>query len=229
MSALSLSFVIGGTSAEANLAAVKKHLLNIMTTFHRRKYGWSSVQRFRMGKKVQEICQESAIGAQFGGKYLTHDVRVIRLPRHAACPVGMGVSCSADRNIKGKITKDGIFLEQLETNPAQYLPETAPHLEPAVEIDLNKPMPEILAELSKYPIKTRFKTERNTDCCKRYCSRKKSKELLDAGKPMPEYFKITRFITLSPKTPEGMPSGSFGTTAGRMDVYVTNSRKMEEA
>ena len=84
----------------------------------------------------------------------------------------MGVSCSADRNIKGKITKDGIFLEQLETNPAQYLPETAPHLEPAVEIDLNKPMPEILAELSKYPIKTRLKTERNTDCCKRYCSRK---------------------------------------------------------
>ena len=149
-----------------------------------------------MGKRVQEICQESAIGAQFGGKYLTHDVRVIRLPRHAAsCPVGMGVSCSADRNIKGKITKDGIFLEQLETNPAQYLPETAPHLEPAVEIDLNKPMPEILVELSKYPIKTRLKLNGTLIVAKRYCSRK-IKELLDAGKPMPEYFKITRFITL---------------------------------
>ena len=117
-------------------------------------------------ERVQKICQESHIGAQFGGKYLTHDVRVIRLPRHAAsCPVGMGVSCSADRNIKGKITKDGIFLEQLETNPRRFLPETAPHLEPAIEVDLNRPMNEVLAELSNYPIKNTFKIKWYFNCC----------------------------------------------------------------
>ena len=218
-----LALVIGGTSAEANLAAVKKasakYYDNLPTE------GNMAGQAFRdleWEKRVQEICQESAIGAQFGGKYLTHDVRVIRLPRHAAsCPVGMGVSCSADRNIKGKITKEGIFLEQLETNPAQYLPETAPHLEPAVEIDLNKPMPEILAELSKYPIKTRLKLN-GTLIVARDIAHAKIKELLDSGKPMPEYFKNHPIYYAGPaKTPEGMPSGSFGpTTAGRMDVYV---------
>ncbi len=218
-----LAIVIGGTSAEANLAAVKKasagYYDNLPTS------GNMAGQAFRdleWEKRVQEICQESAIGAQFGGKYLTHDVRVIRLPRHAAsCPVGMGVSCSADRNIKGKITKDGIFLEQLETNPAQFLPETAPHLEPAVEIDLNKPMGEILAELSKYPIKTRLKLN-GTLIVARDIAHAKIKELLDAGKPMPEYFKNHPVYYAGPaKTPDGMPSGSFGpTTAGRMDVYV---------
>ena len=223
-----LALVIGGTSAEANLAAVKKasakYYDNLPTE------GNMAGQAFRdleWEKRVQEICQESAIGAQFGGKYLTHDVRVIRLPRHAAsCPVGMGVSCSADRNIKGKITKEGIFLEQLETNPAQYLPETAPHLEPAVEIDLNKPMPEILAELSKYPIKTRLKLN-GTLIVARDIAHAKIKELLDAGKPMPEYFKNHPIYYAGPaKTPEGMPSGSFGpTTAGRMDVYVDEFQK----
>lgn len=218
-----LAIVIGGTSAEANLAAVKKasagYYDNLPTS------GNMAGQAFRdleWEKRVQEICQESAIGAQFGGKYLTHDVRVIRLPRHAAsCPVGMGVSCSADRNIKGKITKDGIFLEQLETNPAQFLPTTAPHLEPAVEIDLNQPMPEILAELSKYPIKTRLKLN-GTLIVARDIAHAKIKELLDAGKPMPEYFKNHPVYYAGPaKTPDGMPSGSFGpTTAGRMDVYV---------
>lgn len=218
-----LAIVIGGTSAEANLAAVKKasagYYDNLPTS------GNMAGQAFRdleWEKRVQEICQESAIGAQFGGKYLTHDVRVIRLPRHAAsCPVGMGVSCSADRNIKGKITKDGIFLEQLETNPAQFLPTTAPHLEPAVEIDLNQPMPEILAELSKYPIKTRLKLN-GTLIVARDIAHAKIKELLNAGKPMPEYFKNHPVYYAGPaKTPDGMPSGSFGpTTAGRMDVYV---------
>ncbi len=218
-----LAIVIGGTSAEANLAAVKKasagYFDNLPTT------GNMAGQAFRdleWEKKVQLICQESHIGAQFGGKYLTHDVRVIRLPRHAAsCPVGMGVSCSADRNIKGKITKDGIFVEQLETNPKQFLPATAPHLEAPVEIDLDRPMKEVLAELSKYPIKTRLKLN-GTLIVARDIAHAKIKELLDAGKAMPDYFKKHPVYYAGPaKTPEGMPSGSFGpTTAGRMDVYV---------
>ncbi|MFY7757033.1 MAG: FumA C-terminus/TtdB family hydratase beta subunit, partial [Flavobacterium stagni] len=177
--------------------------------------------------RVQQICQESSIGAQFGGKYLTHDVRVIRLPRHAAsCPVGMGVSCSADRNIKGKITKGGIYLEQLETNPAQYLPATAPHLEDPVVVNLNRPMKEILAELSQYPIKTRLKLN-GTLIVARDIAHAKIKELLDAGQPMPEYFKNHPVYYAGPaKTPQGMPSGSFGpTTAGRMDVYVEEFQK----
>ncbi|MBU4538944.1 MAG: fumarate hydratase [Weeksellaceae bacterium] len=218
-----LALVIGGTSAEANLAAVKKASAGYYD--HLPTEGNMGGQAFRdleWEKRVQKICQESSIGAQFGGKYLTHDVRVIRLPRHAAsCPVGMGVSCSADRNIKGKITREGIFLEQLETNPKQYLPETAPHLEEAVSIDLNQPMPEILAELSKYPIKTRLSLN-GTLIVARDIAHAKIKELIDSGKPMPEYFKNHPIYYAGPaKTPAGMASGSFGpTTAGRMDVYV---------
>lgn len=218
-----LALVIGGTSAEANLAAVKKasakYYDNLPTE------GSEAGQAFRdleWEAKVQKICQESAIGAQFGGKYLTHDVRVIRLPRHAAsCPVGMGVSCSADRNIKGKITREGIFLEQLEQDPKRFLPATPPHLEEAVEINLNQPMSDILAELSKYPIKTRLKLN-GTLIVARDIAHAKIKELLDAGQPMPEYFKNHPIYYAGPaKTPEGMASGSFGpTTAGRMDVYV---------
>ncbi|MDH6251438.1 fumarate hydratase class I [Chryseobacterium sp. H1D6B] len=218
-----LALVIGGTSAEANLAAVKKasakYYDNLPTSGNE---GGQAFRDLEWEAKVQKICQESAIGAQFGGKYLTHDVRVIRLPRHAAsCPVGMGVSCSADRNIKGKITKEGIFLEQLEENPKQFLPATPPHLEEAVEINLNKPMPEILAELSKYPIKTRLKLN-GTLIVARDIAHAKIKELLESGKPMPEYFKNHPIYYAGPaKTPEGMASGSFGpTTAGRMDVYV---------
>ena len=218
-----LALVIGGTSAEANLAVVKKASAGYYD--HLPTEGNMGGQAFRdleWEKRVQKICQESSIGAQFGGKYLTHDVRVIRLPRHAAsCPIGMGVSCSADRNIKGKITKDGIFLEQLETNPKQFLPETAPHLQPAVSIDLNQPMPDILAELSKYPIKTRLSLN-GTLIVARDIAHAKIKELLDSGKPMPEYFKNHPIYYAGPaKTPDGMASGSFGpTTAGRMDVYV---------
>ncbi len=218
-----LALVIGGTSAEANLAVVKKASAGYYD--HLPTVGNMGGQAFRdleWEARVQQICQESAIGAQFGGKYLTHDVRVIRLPRHAAsCPVGMGVSCSADRNIKAKITKEGIFLEQLETNPQRFLPETPPHLEEPIRIDLNRDMPEILAELSKYPIKTRLKLS-GTLIVARDTAHAKIKELLDSGKPMPEYFKNHPIYYAGPaKTPQGMPSGSFGpTTAGRMDVYV---------
>jgi fumarate hydratase class I len=223
-----LALVIGGTSAEANLAAVKKasagYFDNLPTS------GNMSGQAFRdleWEKRVHKICQESSIGAQFGGKYFAHDVRVIRLPRHAAsCPVGLGVSCSADRNIKGKITKDGIFLEQLEVNPKQFLPEIPPHMEQAVVVDLNRPMPEILAELTKHPIKTRLILN-GTLIVARDIAHAKIKELLDAGKPMPEYFKNHPIYYAGPaKTPDGMPSGSFGpTTAGRMDVYVEEFQK----
>lgn len=223
-----LAFVVGGTSAEANLAAVKKASAGYFD--HLPTSGNMSGQAFRdleWEKRVQLICQQSLIGAQFGGKYFTHDVRVIRLPRHAAsCPVGLGVSCSADRNIKGKITKDGIFVEQLEVNPSRLLPATPPHLEPAVSIDLNRPMAEILAELSKYPIKTRLKLN-GTLIVARDIAHAKIKELLDSGKPMPDYFKNHPVYYAGPaKTPEGMASGSFGpTTAGRMDVYVDEFQK----
>ncbi|HSN48572.1 MAG TPA: FumA C-terminus/TtdB family hydratase beta subunit, partial [Flavobacterium sp.] len=223
-----LAFVIGGTSAEANLAAVKKASAGYFD--HLPTSGNMAGQAFRdleWEKRVQLICQQSHIGAQFGGKYFTHDVRVIRLPRHAAsCPVGLGVSCSADRNIKGKITKDGIFVEQLEVNPKRLLPEAAPHLEPAVEIDLNQPMADILKKLSQYPIKTRLKLN-GTLIVARDIAHAKIKELLDAGKPMPEYFKNHPIYYAGPaKTPQGMASGSFGpTTAGRMDVYVDEFQK----
>jgi fumarate hydratase class I len=223
-----LALVIGGTSAEANMAAVKKasagYFDNLPTS------GNMAGQAFRdleWEQKVLEFCQESHIGAQFGGKYFAHDVRVIRLPRHAAsCPVGLGVSCSADRNIKGKITKDGIFLEQLETNPKQFLPAIPPHLEAPVEVDLNRPMAAILAELSQYPIKTRLKLN-GTLIVARDIAHAKIAALLDAGKPMPDYFKNHPIYYAGPaKTPEGMPSGSFGpTTAGRMDVYVEEFQK----
>ncbi|MCB9360700.1 MAG: fumarate hydratase [Flavobacteriales bacterium] len=218
-----LALVIGGTSAEANLKAVKLASTGYYDELP--KVGSMGGRAFRdveWEEKVQKICQDSLIGAQFGGKYFTHDVKVIRLPRHAAsCPVGIGVSCSADRNIKGKITEEGIFLEQLETNPGRFVPEVAPHLEPAVEIDLDQPMEEQLKILSKYPIKTRLNLK-GTLIVARDIAHAKIKELIDAGKPMPEYFKNHPVYYAGPaKTPEGMPSGSFGpTTAGRMDPYV---------
>lgn len=218
-----LAFVVGGTSAEANLAAVKKASAGYYD--HLPTEGNMGGQAFRdleWEKRVQKICQESTIGAQFGGKYFTHDVRVIRLPRHAAsCPVGLGVSCSADRNIKAKITKDGLFVEQLEKNPRRLLPEVPPHLEPPVTIDLDRPMAEVLAELSLYPIKTRLKLN-GTLIVARDAAHARIKDMLDAGQPMPEYFKNHPVYYAGPaKTPEGMPSGSFGpTTAGRMDSYV---------
>lgn len=224
-----LAFVIGGTSAEANLAAVKKasagYYDNLPTEGN---IGGQAFRDLEWEKRVNQICQESTIGAQFGGKYFTHDVRVIRLPRHAAsCPVGLGVSCSADRNIKAKITKEGLFVEQLEKNPRRLLPEMPPQLEPPVTIDLDRPMAEVLAELTKYPIKTRLKLN-GTLIVARDMAHAKIKEIIDSGKPMPEYFKNHPVYYAGPaKTPEGMPSGSFGpTTAGRMDSYVDKFQSM---
>jgi fumarate hydratase, class I len=218
-----LAFVIGGTSAEGNLKAVKLASTGYYDELPTEgNEGGQAFRDLEWEKKVQTICEESTIGAQFGGKYLTHDVRVIRLPRHAAsCPVGMGVSCSADRNIKGKITADGIFVEQLEEHPEKFLPAVAPHLAPAVEVDLNQPMADILKLLSQYPIKTRLKLK-GTLIVARDVAHAKIKDLLDSGKPMPEYFKKHPVYYAGPaKTPERMPSGSFGpTTAGRMDSYV---------
>lgn len=175
-------------------------------------------------KRFLDIARNLGIGAQFGGKYLAHDFRVIRLSRHgASCPVGLGVSCSADRNIKAKITKDGIFLEQLEYNPARFLPpaEKMAMDGEVVRIDLNRPMDEIRAELTKYPVKTRVQLTGRLVVA-RDIAHAKLKERLDRGEPLPDYFKNHPIYYAGPaKTPKGMPSGSFGpTTAGRMDSYV---------
>lgn len=218
-----LAVVIGGTSAEANLATVKKASAGYYD--HLPTEGNEGGQAFRdleWEQKITKICQDSQIGAQFGGKYFVHDVRVIRLPRHAAsCPVGIGVSCSADRNIKAKITEEGIFLEELEKNPARFLPKEAPFMQPAVEIDLDRPMEEVRKELSKYPVKTRLNLK-GTLIVARDIAHARIKQMLDEGQPMPEYFKNHPVYYAGPaKTPKGMASGSFGpTTAGRMDVYV---------
>ncbi len=218
-----LSLVIGGTSAEVTLKIVKEASTGNLDALP--THGNEGGQAFRdleWEQRVQKICQESLIGAQFGGKYFTHDVRVIRLPRHAAsCPVGLGVSCSADRNIKGKITEDGIFLEEMEKNPARFLPKVEPHLEKAIEINLNQPMGDILKELSKYPVKTRLSLS-GTLIVARDIAHARIKQMIDEGKPIPTYFKEHPVYYAGPaKTPEGMPSGSFGpTTAGRMDSYV---------
>lgn len=218
-----LAIVIGGTSAEANLAAVKKasaHYYDALPTSG--NDGGRAFRDVEWEEKILKICQESGVGAQFGGKYLVHDVRVIRLPRHAAsCPVGMGVSCSADRNIKAKITEDGIFLEQLEKNPRQFLPERSPKLAPAVEIDLDLGMDAVRKELAKYPIKTRLNIK-GTMIVARDIAHAEIKKIIDSGKPIPEYFKKHPVYYAGPaKTPAGMASGSFGpTTAGRMDSYV---------
>lgn len=224
-----LALVIGGTSAEATLAAVKKASAGYYD--HLPTSGNEGGQAFRdleWEARVQKICEETGIGAQFGGKYFVHDVRVIRLPRHAAsCPVGIGVSCSADRNIKAKITEEGIFLEELEKNPAKYVPKTAPHMKPAVEIDLDRPMAEVLAELSKHPVKTRLSLN-GTLVVARDIAHARIKQMIDEGKPMPDYFKNHPVYYAGPaKTPAGMASGSFGpTTAGRMDVYVDQFQSM---
>jgi len=218
-----LALVIGGTSAESTLKTVKEASAGYLD--HLPLTGNANGRAFRdieWEKKIEKICHEYGVGAQFGGKYFVHDVRVIRLPRHAAsCPVGMGVSCSADRNIKAHITEDGIFIEELEKKPSRFLPANAPELEKAVEIDLDRPMKDVLAELTKYPVKTRLNLS-GTLIVARDIAHAMIKKMLDEGKPMPEYFKNHPIYYAGPaKTPEGMPSGSFGpTTAGRMDPYV---------
>ncbi|MDB9703954.1 fumarate hydratase [Rhodospirillales bacterium] len=220
-----LSIVIGGTAAEQTLKTVKlgscKYLDELPT------HGGSHGQAYRDTEwedRILKMTQEMGIGAQFGGKYFCHDVRVIRLPRHgASCPVGIGVSCSADRQMKGKITKDGVFLEQLETNPAKYLPDITTDTlgGDVVDIDLRKPMKDVLAELSKHPVKTRVSLT-GTLIVARDIAHAKLKERLDAGEDLPQYFKDHPVYYAGPaKTPEGFASGSFGpTTAGRMDSYV---------
>ena len=224
-----LALVIGGTSAEVTLKTVKEASTgNLDALPTKGNEGGQAFRDLEWEEKVHKICQESLIGAQFGGKYFTHDVRVIRLPRHAAsCPVGLGVSCSADRNIKGKITEDGIFLEEMEKNPARFLPKEEPHLQKAVNIDLNQPMENILKELSKHPIKTRLSLS-GTLIVARDIAHAKIKQMIVDGKPMPEYFKKHPVYYAGPaKTPEGMPSGSFGpTTAGRMDPYVDGFQEL---
>ena len=218
-----LAVVIGGTSAEANLAAVKKASAGYYDALPTSgNEGGRAFRDLEWEAKILKICQESGIGAQFGGKYLVHDVQVIRMPRHAAsCPVGIGVSCSADRNIKAKITEEGIFLEELEHNPARFLPADAPIMKPAVEIDLDEGMDKVLETLSKYPIKTRLNLK-GTLIVARDIAHARIKQMLDEGKPMPEYMKKHPVYYAGPaKTPKGMASGSFGpTTAGRMDPYV---------
>ena len=219
-----LAVVIGGTSAEATLKAVKLASTGYYDALPTQSPG--NGQAFRdteWEERIIRMAQESRIGAQFGGKYFVHDVRVLRLPRHAAsCPVGIGVSCSADRNIKAKITKDGVFLERLETNPGRYLPsEAAAEKIRPVAIDLNRPMAEIRAELSKHPIKTRLSLS-GPLIVARDVAHAKIKALLDGGGTMPDYLRDHPVYYAGPaKTPEGMASGSFGpTTAGRMDGYV---------
>ncbi|HIW97897.1 MAG TPA: fumarate hydratase [Candidatus Tidjanibacter gallistercoris] len=218
-----LAVVIGGTSAEANLTAVKKASAGYYDALPTSgNEGGRAFRDLEWEAKILKICQESGIGAQFGGKYLVHDVRVIRMPRHAAsCPVGIGVSCSADRNIKAKINEEGIFLEELEHNPARFLPADAPIMKPAVEIDLDEGMDKVLATLSKYPIKTRLNLK-GTLIVARDIAHARIKQMLDEGKPMPDYMKNHPVYYAGPaKTPQGMASGSFGpTTAGRMDPYV---------
>ena len=220
-----LAVVIGGTSAEMNLKTVKlastKYLDELPTS------GSESGHAFRdleMEQEIHKLTQQMGVGAQFGGNYFCHDVRVIRLPRHgASLPIGLGVSCSADRQAKGKITKDGIFLEALETNPSKYMPDIDDtHLsDDVVRIDLNRPMAEILAELTKYPIKTRLSLS-GPIIVARDLAHAKIRARLEAGEGMPDYFKDHPIYYAGPaKTPEGYASGSFGpTTAGRMDSYV---------
>ncbi len=218
-----LAFVIGGTSAEMNLKTVKLastgYLDNLPTSGNE---GGRAFRDIEWEEKILAITQEMGVGAQFGGKYFAHDVRVIRMPRHAASnPVGLGVSCSADRNIKAKINADGIFVEQMEKNPGRLLPAQPPHLEKAVEIDLDQPMDDVLAILTKYPIKTRLSLT-GTLIVARDMAHARIKQMIDNGEPMPEYFKNHPVYYAGPaKTPKGMPSGSFGpTTANRMDPYV---------
>ncbi len=220
-----LAIVIGGLSAEQTLKTVKlastKYLDSLPTTGSEEAHAFRDL---KMEKEVHKLTQQMGVGAQFGGKYFCHDVRVIRLPRHgASLPIGLGVSCSADRQAMGKITAEGIFLEQLETDPSKYLPEvTDEHLDDnVVKIDLNQPMKDILNELGKHPVKTRLSLT-GTIIVARDLAHSKIRERLENGEDMPQYFKDHPVYYAGPaKTPTGMASGSFGpTTAGRMDSYV---------
>jgi len=225
-----LAICIGGTSAELTMKTVKlastKYLDNLPT---KGSENGNAFRDLEMEQEVLKLTQSLGVGAQFGGKYFCHDVRVIRLPRHgASLPIGLGVSCSADRQALGKITKDGVFLEQLESNPAQYMPEvdTSKLGGDVVQIDLNKPMKEILAQLSRYPIKTRLSLS-GPMIVARDLAHAKLRERLEKGEGLPDYFKNHPVYYAGPaKTPAGYASGAFGpTTAGRMDSFVADFQK----
>lgn len=220
-----VAFVIGGTSAEANLKTVKlasaKYYDNLPTEGNELGQAFRDIE---LENRLKKASEELGLGAQFGGKYFAHDVRVIRLPRHgASCPVGMGVSCSADRNIKAKINREGIWIEKLEDNPTRLIPEGYREAGEGggVSIDLNRPMSEILAELSKYPVSTRLSLN-GTIIVGRDIAHAKLKERIDRGEGLPQYIKDHPIYYAGPaKTPAGYASGSMGpTTAGRMDSYV---------
>ena len=220
-----IAFVIGGTSAEMNLATVKKASVkyydNLPTEGNELGHAFRDIE---LEQQLLEETRKIGLGAQFGGKYFAHDIRVIRLPRHgASCPVGLGVSCSADRNVKAKINKDGLWIEKLDSNPGELIPESYRKTGEGkvVNIDLNRPMSEILEELGKYPVSTRLSLK-GTIIVGRDIAHAKIKERLDRGEEMPQYLKDHPIYYAGPaKTPEGLPSGSFGpTTAGRMDSYV---------
>ncbi|GBC61539.1 fumarate hydratase [Desulfonema ishimotonii] len=218
-----LAFCIGGTSAETNLKTVKlasaKYLDELPTDGNE---GGQAFRDIELEEKLLRASQELGLGAQFGGKHFCLDVRVVRLPRHgASCPIGMGVSCSADRNIRAKITRDGIFLEKLEAEPARYLPQMTEKASDAVRIDLNRPMDEIRAILTKYPVSTPLLLTGKI-VVGRDIAHAKLKERLDKGEELPKYIRDHIIYYAGPaKTPEGYASGSFGpTTASRMDPYV---------
>ena len=225
-----IAFVIGGTSAEKNLETVKKASIKYYDSLPTKgnEYG-HAFRDIELEKELKKASEEIGLGAQFGGKYFAHDIRVIRLPRHgASCPIGMGVSCSADRNIKAKINREGLWLEKLDANPGELIPEELRNAGEgdAVKIDLNRPMHEVLAELDKFPVATRLSLN-GTIIVGRDIAHAKIKERLDAGEPMPQYLKDHPIYYAGPaKTPAGMASGSFGpTTAGRMDPYVDQFQK----
>lgn len=220
-----VAFVVGGTSAEGCLKTVKLasagYLDNLPTQGNE---GGQAFRDLEMEEKLLQAAYKTGLGAQFGGKHFVLDVRVVRLPRHgASCPVAMGVSCSADRNIKAKINKDGIWIEELEKNPGRFIPEKyrGKHDHGVVKIDLNRPMKEVLAELTKYPVTTQLSLT-GTLIVGRDIAHAKLKERIDKGEGLPQYMKDHPIYYAGPaKTPKGMPSGSFGpTTAGRMDSYV---------
>jgi len=220
-----LAIVIGGTSAEMNLKTVKlastRYLDGLPTQGSENGHAFRDVA---MEAEIHRLTQQLGVGAQFGGKYFCHDVRVIRLPRHgASLPIGLGVSCSADRQALGKITKDGVYIEELETNPARYMPDIDEEklTSHVVQVDLNRPMPEILATLSQHPVKTRLSLT-GTIVVARDIAHAKIRERLERGEGMPDYMKNHPVYYAGPaKTPAGYASGSFGpTTAGRMDSYV---------
>ena len=225
-----LAIVIGGTSAELNLKTVKLASTKYLDTLPTKgSEGGHAFRDLEMEKEVHKLTQQMGVGAQFGGKYFCHDVRVIRLPRHgASLPIGLGVSCSADRQAMGKITKDGVFLEELEHHPAQYLPEVDQEKlgGEVVKVDLNRPMKDILAQLSKYPPKTRLSLT-GTIIVARDLAHAKLRERLESGQGLPQYFKDHPVYYAGPaKTPEGHASGSFGpTTAGRMDSVTSSSSR----